>query len=83
MEGVELAGVPEARPFAHDAPILLGGPPGAGKTTIGRALADRLGLAFDDLDDLVVAGAGRSVREVFAAEGEAGFRRRERAALRV
>lgn len=53
----------------------------SGKTTVGRLAAERLGLPFIDLDDVVAEAAGRSVRDIFAEEGEAGFRRREREAL--
>jgi shikimate kinase len=61
--------------------VVLVGPMGSGKTTIGRALADRLGVAHVDTDDLVEAAAGVSVADVFATEHEAGFRARERVAL--
>lgn len=54
---------------------------GCGKTTIGRRVADRLGWRFVDLDDAVEAAAGRTIPDIFAAEGETGFRRRERVAL--
>jgi shikimate kinase len=54
---------------------------GAGKTSVGAALARRLGCAFHDLDALIVARAGKSVAQIFAAEGEGGFRRRESDAL--
>ncbi|MBX9579823.1 MAG: AAA family ATPase, partial [Gemmataceae bacterium] len=57
--------------------ILLIGPRGSGKTTVGRALAARLGWAFADADEHVEAAAGMTVAAVFAAEGEAGFRDRE------
>jgi shikimate kinase len=52
-----------------------------GKTEVGRRLAQRLGRAFVDTDALVEADAGRTVANVFAVEGEAGFRTRERAAV--
>lgn len=65
---------------SYDA-IVLAGMPGAGKTTVGRALAARLGWAFVDLDVAIEAGAGRSVAAIFGAEGEAGFRTRERTAV--
>jgi shikimate kinase len=51
---------------------------GTGKTVVGRRLAERLGLAFVDLDDLIQQDAGMAIPEIFASEGEAGFRRRER-----
>jgi shikimate kinase len=65
-----------------DAPIFLVGFMASGKTTIGRLLAERLGWAFADLDELVTRAAGRTVSEIFAAEGEAGFRQRETGAVR-
>jgi len=67
--------------------IYLTGFMAAGKTTVGRALASLLGRPFLDLDELVAAAAGvpgspAGPAEIFAREGEAGFRRRETAALR-
>lgn len=53
--------------------IVLIGFMGAGKTTVGRLLASRLGMAFVDSDEVIEA-RGRSIAEVFAVEGEAGFR---------
>ena len=64
-----------------DGAIWLVGLMGAGKSTVGRLLAERLGRAFVDLDDEIAREAGRSIPEIFEAEGEAGFRRREREAL--
>lgn len=61
--------------------IALVGPTGAGKSSVGRALADLLGRPFVDLDQAVEAAAGARVALVFEHEGEAGFRRREAAAL--
>jgi shikimate kinase len=63
--------------------LYLIGLPGSGKTTIGRRLAEHYGWEFRDLDADIVAEAGRTVPEIFAAEGEAGFRQREAAALRA
>lgn len=53
----------------------------AGKTEVGRALATTLGFEFCDTDDMVVREAGRSVEEIFAEHGEAGFREAERNAV--
>ena len=50
---------------------------GAGKTTVGRQLADRLGWAYFDSDAQVMAGTGRTVPELFAERGEAAFRAEE------
>lgn len=61
--------------------IYLIGARGSGKTTVGRLLAARLGWSFVDMDDLIEASAGKSIAEVFATEGEAGFRDREAEAL--
>ena len=57
--------------------VALIGMPSCGKTTIGRALADRLGKRFVDLDEEIVRAAGRSIPDLFAAEGEDSFRARE------
>jgi shikimate kinase/3-dehydroquinate synthase len=59
-------------------PVLcLNGFMGTGKSTVGRRVAERAGAAFVDLDEAVEARAGMSIPDLFAAEGEAGFRRRE------
>lgn|SRR5689334_12419596 len=57
------------------------GPMGAGKSTIGRRTAELLGLPFFDLDHEVEEHSGASIPLIFDVEGEAGFRRRESAAL--
>ena len=62
--------------------IVLIGMPGCGKTTVGRALAGKLGRTFVDLDEEIVRRAGMSIPEIFAREGEAGFRGRESALVR-
>ena len=50
--------------------LVLVGPPGAGKSTVGRLAAERLGLGFRDTDDDVEAVAGKTVPEVFFDDGE-------------
>ena len=61
--------------------IIFVGLPGAGKTTIGRQLARRLGVAFVDSDHVIEARLGCSIREYFAREGEDAFRDIEQAVL--
>jgi len=63
------------------AQIILTGFMATGKSEVGRRLARALGCPFVDIDGLVEAAAGRSVADVFAGEGEVGFRARERAAV--
>ena len=58
--------------------LILVGSAGAGKTTIGRRLAKELGLKFVDTDSLIEQTAGRSIVEIFRAEGEPRFRALER-----
>lgn len=61
--------------------LVLVGPPGAGKTTVGRLVAERLGVAFRDTDADVVRVAGKSVAEVFIDDGEEHFRALEKTAV--
>jgi shikimate kinase len=64
------------------APVaVLVGPPGAGKTTIGAAVAALLGVEFADTDNLVEEKAGKSIPEIFFDDGEPAFRALERAAI--
>lgn len=55
---------------------------GAGKTSVGRALAQQLHWIFEDLDDRITCREGRSVAEIFRDSGETAFRRAEHQALR-
>ena len=50
--------------------IILIGPPGAGKTTVGALLAARLGTGFTDTDAVVEAAAGKRVADIFISDGE-------------
>lgn len=61
--------------------LILVGPMGAGKSELGRRLARHYDLPFIDIDREIEAGAGCSISDLFAREGEAGFRRRESAML--
>ena len=57
------------------------GPPGAGKTTVGRAVSIRLGLPFLDTDDMIEATAGKPIPDIFFDDGEPAFRGMEVAAI--
>ncbi len=70
------------QPAFSDARIFLYGPPGSGKSTLGRGLAEALGLPFADLDASIVKAARKTIPEIFAQSGEVGFRNRETEALR-
>ena len=61
--------------------IFLIGYMGAGKTTLGRSLAEVLGMEFIDLDHFIEARQRKTVKDIFAEVGEEGFRRIERASL--
>jgi shikimate kinase len=61
--------------------VVLIGPPGAGKSAVGRLLADRLGVEFRDTDTDVGAAAGKPVGDIFIEDGEDAFRDLERAAV--
>lgn len=58
---------------------VLIGPPGAGKSTIGALLADRLGVRFHDTDAEIEAQEGRAISDIFVDDGEPSFRVLERA----
>jgi shikimate kinase len=57
--------------------VVLIGSPGAGKSTVGRRVAQRLGVEFADSDALIEQEAGMSVADLFVTEGEGAFRQRE------
>ncbi|HEU0212650.1 MAG TPA: shikimate kinase [Jiangellaceae bacterium] len=63
--------------------VVLVGAPGAGKSTVGRLLADRLGVSFRDTDDDVEREAGKSIGDIFVDDGEPEFRALEREAVAV
>ncbi|EXG81324.1 shikimate kinase [Cryptosporangium arvum DSM 44712] len=60
---------------------MLVGPPGAGKTTVGGLLAERLGVTFRDVDHDIEASAGKPISEIFVDDGEPAFRALEVAAV--
>jgi shikimate kinase len=57
--------------------VVIAGPPGSGKSTVGPLLAEQLGVAFRDSDDDIVARAGRSITDIFTTDGEPAFRELE------
>ena len=61
--------------------LVLIGPPGAGKSTVGRLVAKNLGVGFRDTDADIVAVTGKTVAEVFIDDGEEHFRALERTAV--
>ncbi|MGV9852374.1 shikimate kinase [Streptomyces sp. NPDC003442] len=63
--------------------VVLVGPMGVGKTTVGQVLAERLGTTFRDTDTDIVATAGKEISEIFIDEGEPHFRELERQAVRT
>jgi shikimate kinase len=62
--------------------VILIGFMGAGKSSVGRVLGERLGWTFEDLDERIERREQRKVPEVFRESGESGFRRAEHAALK-
>ncbi|GAA1238531.1 shikimate kinase [Kitasatospora nipponensis] len=62
---------------AGNLPLVLVGPPGAGKSTVGRLLAERLGTGFRDTDADVEQLAGKPIPEIFIQDGEPHFRELE------
>ncbi|MED7820675.1 shikimate kinase [Streptomyces chiangmaiensis] len=61
--------------------VVLVGPMGVGKSTVGRLLAERLGVGYRDTDDDIVAEQGRSIADIFVDEGEPAFRALEKRAV--
>jgi shikimate kinase len=61
--------------------LVLVGPPGSGKTTVGRLVAKRFGVDFRDTDADVAATAGKSISDVFIEDGEPAFRSLEKDAV--
>jgi shikimate kinase len=61
--------------------VVIVGPPGAGKSTVGPLVAERLGVTFRDTDLDIERAAGKSVAEIFFDDGEAAFRALETAAV--
>ena len=61
--------------------LVLVGPMGVGKSTVGRLLAERLGVGYRDTDDDIVAEQGRTIAEIFVDEGEQVFRAIEKQAV--
>jgi shikimate kinase len=57
------------------------GPPGAGKTTVGHLLAERLGVPFRDVDEDIVVTAGKPISDIFTSDGEPAFRAMEEQAV--
>lgn len=63
--------------------VVLVGPMGVGKSTVGRLLAERLGTGFRDTDEDIVAVEGRAIADIFVDEGEPAFRAIEKRAVRT
>ena len=61
--------------------VVLVGPMGVGKSTVGQLLAGRLGVGYRDTDDDIVAEQGRAIAEIFVDEGETAFRAIEKQAV--
>ncbi|MFJ2605194.1 shikimate kinase [Streptomyces sp. NPDC087425] len=62
--------------------VVLVGPMGVGKSTVGQLLAERLAVGYRDTDDDIVAAEGRAIAEIFVDEGEPVFRAIEKRAVR-
>jgi shikimate kinase len=73
-----VSATPPGRPL-----VVLVGPMGAGKSTVGALLAQRMGVRLRDTDDDIVASTGREIGELFVDDGEPRFRELERSAVRT
>ncbi|MBJ6631423.1 shikimate kinase [Streptomyces sp. I5] len=62
--------------------LVLTGPMGVGKSTVGQLLAERLGVGYRDTDDDIVAAEGRAISDIFVEDGEPAFRALEKDAVR-
>jgi shikimate kinase len=69
------------QPLATGPAVILIGPPGSGKSTVGPLLAELLDVSFADTDDLVERAAGKPVSDIFIDDGDAAFRDLERSAV--
>lgn len=72
---------PDEAPHAVRSLLVLVGAPGAGKSTVGRRVAEQLGVPFVDTDHLIEASSAMSVSDIFVTLGEPEFRRREEVAV--
>ena len=63
--------------------VVIVGPPGSGKSTVGRLVADNRGVGFRDTDEDIEAAAGKTVSDIFIEDGEPRFRELEAAAVGV
>jgi shikimate kinase len=63
--------------------VVIVGPPGSGKSTVGRLVADKRGVGFRDTDEDIEAAAGKTVSDIFIEDGEPRFRELEAAAVGV
>ncbi|POX55946.1 shikimate kinase [Streptomyces sp. Ru71] len=61
--------------------LVLVGPMGVGKSTVGQLLAEQLGVGYRDTDDDIVAEQGRTIADIFVEEGESAFRAMEKQAV--
>ncbi|MCB1208100.1 MAG: NAD-dependent epimerase/dehydratase family protein [Verrucomicrobiales bacterium] len=79
---LDQAGAEEEVRLPRASNVVLVGLMGCGKTSVGKLVASMLGFRFLDTDAMIVEAAGCSIPDIFAKEGEAGFRKRESAVLR-